>query len=143
MAPQPPLASQPRHQVFSLFFGVVMGWALFFIGLSLVGILAASVTPSDFGLSAQTIYAPLSFLAWGLPAFVVWMLAAWAFKPLQSHAVWTSVLVECTALLFFAPLPDSFESALASAEVYGWPILFIAALSRIAWFFGVKLHTRS
>lgn len=124
--------------------GVIAGAALAYFSFHLTGILAAKIDPRTLGLTASAAYAPLMFLAWGLPAATLWMVAGFALEQRSVGLALLGASAEILIVLGLAFMQPTSERHVAElrawAETIAWPIVFIAVLSPLGSLVGAKVR---
>jgi cell shape-determining protein MreD len=123
---------------------VIASAALVYIGFYLIGVVAGQVDPRTFGLTANAAFAPLMFIAWGIPVIAFWLAAGFVLKQSSIHYALFGASAEIVILLAVGLAQPTVSSS--SAELGAlittliWPIAFIAVLSPLAVYIGSKLR---
>jgi hypothetical protein len=108
--------------------------ALCYAGFYLTGAVVVHIDHRALGLSAQTAFAPLMFLAWGMPAASVGLLAGLLLQRRSVWYAWFCALAETVMLVGVQGGIFPLSSTLL------WPVIFIVGLLPLGALFGSKLR---
>ena len=129
------------NRVSAALLSVVVGTFLVYLGFFLTGVFASKIDPQTLGVPAVAVYPLLMFMAWGLPAAILWFTIAAVARSLVIRSALAGSAIEAFILAGITlGLPFKQNELLTLATSLVWPVGFATLLSLTGSLLGSKVR---